>query len=62
MRDEEQEKKLRREFSRQYHLITRDDRLDQIAEALIKHGRPALTPTAVVRRATLPDQQVVRAP
>ena len=43
-------------------LLMAMDRLEQIADALIKHGRPALTPTAVVRRATLPDQQVVRAP
>ena len=35
--DEEQEKKLQREFARQYHLITRDDRLDQIAEDLVRH-------------------------
>lgn len=35
--DEEQEKKLQREFARQYHLITRDDRLDQIAADLVRH-------------------------
>jgi type I restriction enzyme, R subunit len=29
--DEEQEKKLEREFGREYHLITRDERLDTIA-------------------------------
>ena len=43
-------------------LLMAMDRLDAIAEALIKHGRDASTPAAVVRRATLPDQQVVRAP
>jgi uroporphyrin-III C-methyltransferase/precorrin-2 dehydrogenase/sirohydrochlorin ferrochelatase len=43
-------------------LLMAMDRLEQIAEALIAHGRPGQTPTAVVRRATLPDQQVVRAP
>jgi uroporphyrin-III C-methyltransferase/precorrin-2 dehydrogenase/sirohydrochlorin ferrochelatase len=43
-------------------LLMAMDRLEQIADALIKHGRPALTPAAVVRRATLADQQVVRAP
>ena len=43
-------------------LLMAMDRLDAIAQALIKHGRAASTPTAVVRRATLPDQQVVRAP
>jgi type I restriction enzyme R subunit len=37
MLDEEQEKKLQREFARQYHLITRDDRLDQIAADLVHH-------------------------
>src|SRR5690349_9461641 len=37
MLDDEQEKKLRREFARQYHLITRDDRLDQIAADLVRH-------------------------
>jgi type I restriction enzyme R subunit len=35
--DEEQEKKLQREFARQYHLITREDRLDQIAKDLVQH-------------------------
>ena len=43
-------------------LLMAMDRLDAIAEALIEHGRAASTPAAVVRRATLPDQQVVRAP
>ena len=37
MLDEEQEKKLEREFGRQYHIITRDDRLDTIAEDLVAH-------------------------
>ncbi|ADP71141.1 type I site-specific deoxyribonuclease, HsdR family [Rhodomicrobium vannielii ATCC 17100] len=35
--NEEQEKKLHREFGRQYHLITRDDRLDEIAADLVRH-------------------------
>ena len=35
--DEEQEKKLEREFAREYHLITRDDRLETIAADLVKH-------------------------
>ena len=30
--DEEQEKKLEREFGREYHLITRDDRLEAVAQ------------------------------
>ncbi len=35
--DEEQEKKLEREFAREYHLITRDDRLDKIARDIVAH-------------------------
>lgn len=35
--DEEQEKKLEREFSREYHLVTREDRLETIAEDLVQH-------------------------
>ena len=35
--DEEQEKKLEREFAREYHLITRDDRLETVAEDLVAH-------------------------
>lgn len=35
--DPEQEKKLEREFSREYHLITRDDRLERIAEDIVTH-------------------------
>lgn len=35
--DEEQEKKLEREFVREYHLITRDDRLETVAADLVKH-------------------------
>jgi type I restriction enzyme, R subunit len=35
--DEEQEKKLEREFAREYHLITRDDRLERIAEDIVRH-------------------------
>lgn len=38
------------------------DRLDLIAGELIRHGRAATTPAAVVHRATLPGQRVVRAP
>jgi type I restriction enzyme, R subunit len=34
---EEQEKKLEREFSREYHLITRDERLDTIAKDIVEH-------------------------
>ncbi|MGQ4274699.1 type I restriction endonuclease subunit R [Terrihabitans sp. B22-R8] len=35
--DEEQEKKLQRTFAKQYHLITRNDRLDEIAADLVRH-------------------------
>ena len=35
--DEDQEKKLEREFAREYHLITRDDRLERVAEDLVLH-------------------------
>jgi type I restriction enzyme R subunit len=34
---EDQEKKLEREFSREYHLITRDDRLERIAADIVAH-------------------------
>lgn len=35
--DERQEEKLEREFSREYHLITRDDRLEKVAEDIVLH-------------------------
>jgi uroporphyrin-III C-methyltransferase len=35
------------------------DRLDAVAAELVKRGRPGRTPVAVVRRATLADQQVL---
>jgi type I restriction enzyme R subunit len=35
--DEAQEARLAQVFSRQYHLITRDDRLDKIADDVVKH-------------------------
>ncbi|MDO8414203.1 MAG: type I restriction endonuclease subunit R [Gallionellaceae bacterium] len=34
---EEAEKKLERELGRQYHLITRDDRLDTVAQDIVRH-------------------------
>ncbi len=48
--NEEQEKKLEREFSRQYHLITRDDRLEKIAEDIVTHfmGRGQLGKAMVI--------------
>ncbi|MCW5635541.1 MAG: type I restriction endonuclease subunit R [Rubrivivax sp.] len=35
--DEDQEKKLEREFAREYHVITREDRLEAIAKDLVAH-------------------------
>lgn len=35
--DDEQEKKLEREFAREYHVITREDRLEAIAKDLVAH-------------------------
>jgi len=35
--DEDQQEKLEREFARQYHLITRDDRLEAVARDLVAH-------------------------
>ena len=37
MLDQSQEEKLEREFSRQYHIITREDRLEKIAEDMVAH-------------------------
>ena len=35
--DDEQEKKLEKEFAREYHLITRDDRLEKVAVDVVAH-------------------------
>lgn len=35
--DEGQERKLEREFAREYHLITRDDRLEAVAKDIVEH-------------------------
>jgi type I restriction enzyme, R subunit len=35
--DEDQERKLEREFGREYHLVTRNDRLEKIAEDMVTH-------------------------
>lgn len=35
--DDNQEEKLEREFKREYHLITRDERLEKIAEDIVLH-------------------------
>jgi type I restriction enzyme R subunit len=37
MLNEEQEKKLQQTFGKQYHLITRNDRLDEIATDVVRH-------------------------
>ena len=41
-------------------LLMAMERLDRIAKELIEHGRAPGTPAAVVHRATLPEQRVVR--
>ena len=48
--DEGQEKKLEREFARQYHLITREERLETIAKDLMHHftGRGFLGKAMVI--------------
>ncbi|MCX7003142.1 MAG: type I restriction endonuclease subunit R [bacterium] len=48
--DEEQEKKLERTFAKEYHLITRDERLETIAKDLVEHymGRGVLGKAIVV--------------
>lgn len=35
--NEEQEKLLERQFARQYHLVTRDDRLERVAQDIVEH-------------------------
>jgi len=35
--DEEQESKLERELGRQYHILTRDDRLETVAKDIVRH-------------------------
>lgn len=35
--DSEQESKLQRELSKQYHILTRDDRLDTVARDIVRH-------------------------
>ena len=48
--DEDQEKKLEREFAREYHLITRQDRIDRIGEDIVAHymGRGTLAKALVI--------------
>ncbi len=48
--NEEQQKKLERTFAREYHLITRDDRLEKVADDLVSHfmGRGNTSDKAMV--------------
>ena len=48
--DEDQERKLEREFAREYHLITREDRLERIGEDIVAHfmGRGVLAKAMVI--------------
>ena len=48
--DERQEERLEREFSREYQLITRNDRLEKVAEDLVQHflGRGFLGKAMVI--------------
>ena len=48
--DLDQEAKLEREFAREYHLITREERLERIAEDLVAHytGRGVLAKAMVI--------------
>jgi type I restriction enzyme R subunit len=43
MLDEAQEAKLEREFLREYHLITREERLDRIAQDIVEHFMSRVT-------------------
>ena len=48
--DDDQERKLEKEFAREYHLLTRDDRLDRIGEDIVAHymGRGVLAKAMVI--------------
>ena len=48
--DEDQQQKLEREFAREYQLITREDRLERIAEDIVAHfmGRGVLAKAMVI--------------
>jgi len=54
--DEEQEGRLEREFAREYHLITRNDRLEAVAEDIVKHfthrGFPGKAMAVCIDKAT----------
>src|SRR5258706_10793753 len=48
--DEDQQRKLERDFAREYQLITREDRLERIAEDIVAHfmGRGELAKAMVI--------------
>ena len=48
--DEDQERKIEREFAREYQLITREERLERIAEDIVAHfmGRGVLAKAMVI--------------
>src|SRR6266404_9008100 len=48
--DEDQQAKMEREFAREYHLITREERLERIAEDIVAHytGRGVLAKAMVI--------------
>jgi len=48
--DEDRQAKLEREFAREYHLITREDRLEKIAEDIVAHytGRGVLAKAMII--------------
>jgi type I restriction enzyme, R subunit len=48
--DDDQERKLEREFAREYHLITRADRLERVGEDIVAHfmGRGVLAKAMVI--------------
>lgn len=48
--DDDQERKLEKEFAREYHLLTRDDRLERIGEDIVTHymGRGVLSKAMVI--------------
>jgi type I restriction enzyme, R subunit len=48
--DEDQQAKLEREFAREYHLITREERLEKVAEDIVAHysGRGVLAKAMVI--------------
>ena len=48
--DDDQERKLEREFAREYHLLTREERLERIGEDIVAHfmGRGVLAKAMVI--------------